>query len=333
MKRLLFIFGFVGLGLFVGVVTAFAQGGTTGDGFPPQSALYADAVLLARLLPFVIALGIGFGVWQAKVRSNESKSSPSSPSVIRHDWGSVIAHWTTTAGFSLGTITGFMVLRWLPYPTDVRFIFAVHYIGSGLVIFGVAGHLAQQAIAGGSGLIPRRFSDIMEAMGVLTEYAGFYGPHGAAFRLNLPKGLRQTFAQTFRSFGIRPPKQLGKYLPAEKVLSYVPWAIVVGVMVVTGLIKSLRFLYPIPPTFIATMTTLHDLSAYASVAMFVVHLAALLLVPHHWPLVISMFTTLIPRKYVEQYLPLWYAELVAKEKGTSSTAPAASVAKPAQTKA
>lgn len=332
MKRLVLTFGFIGLGLFVGVATAFAQGGTTGDGFPPQSGIYADAVLLARILPFVIALGIGFGVWQAKMRANESKSSPSSPSVIRHDRGSVIAHWTVTIGFLLGMITGFMILRWLPYPSDVRFIFALHYVGSGLVLFAVAGHLTQQGIIGSTGLIPRRFKDIMEALGVLTEYAGLYGPDGAAFRLNLPKGFRQTFAETFRSFGIRPPKQLGKYLPAEKVLSYVPWAIVVGVMVITGLIKSFRFLYPIPPTFIALMTTLHDLSAYASVVMLVVHLAALLLVPHHWPLVGSMFTTLIPRKYVEQYLPLWYAELVAQEKG-ASPAPSPSVAKPVQTKA
>jgi hypothetical protein len=183
-------------------------------------------------------------------------------------------------------------------------------------------------------LIPRRLNDVTEALGELTEYAGLYGPDGAAFRLNLPKGIRNTFAETFRSFGIRPPKQLGKYLPAEKVLSYLPWAIIIGTMVITGLIKSFRYLYPIPPTFIATVSTLHDLSAYASVIMLVIHLCAVLLIPRHWPLVVSMFTTRIPRQFVEKYHPLWFKDLVAKEQGTTAApAPAAKVAKPAQTKA
>ena len=333
MKRLLFALGFTGLGLFVSVATAFAQGGTAIGGFPPQSDLYGDAVLLARVLPFMIALGIGFGIWQAKLRLTERKSSPDSPTVIRHDWGSVIQHWTNGLGFIAGMITGFMILRWLPYPSDVRSIFAIHYIGSAFVLFGVASHLAQHVITGGAGLIPRRFKDVTEALGELTEYAGFYGPDGAAFRLNLPKGIRSAIGETFRSFGIRPPKQLGKYLPAEKVLSYAPWAIIITVMVVTGLIKSFRYLYPIPPTFIATMSTLHDLSAYASVFMLAMHLFAVLLIPRHWPLLKSMFTTRISRKFVEKYHPLWFKDLVAKEQASSFVAPAASVAKPAQTKA
>jgi hypothetical protein len=104
-------------------------------------------------------------------------------------------------------------------------------------------------------------------------------------------------------------------------------------MVITGLIKSFRYLYPIPPTFIATVTTLHDLSAYASVVMLVIHLGAVLLIPRHWPLVVSIFTTRIPRQFVEKYHPLWFEDLVAQEQGASSAAPAASVAKPAQTKA
>lgn len=333
MKRLVLTFGFIGLGLFVGVATAFAQGGTTGDGFPPQSALYADAVWLARLLPFVIALGIGFGIWQAKVRSVERKSSPDSPSVIRHDWGVVIQHWSNAIGFFIGMITGFMLLRWLPYPSDVRSIFIIHYIGSAFVLFGVASHLTQHGITGGLGLIPRRFKDVNEALGELTEYAGLYGPDGAAFHLNLPKGLRQTFGETFRAFGFRPPQQLGKYLPAEKVLSYTPWAIIVGTMVVTGLIKSFRYLYPIPPTFIATVSTLHDYSAYASVVMLVIHLCAVLLIPRHWPLVVSIFTTRIPRAFVEKYHSLWYKDLVAQEQASTSVAPATTVAKPVQTEA
>ncbi|MBI5653756.1 MAG: hypothetical protein HZC40_25400 [Chloroflexi bacterium] len=75
--------------------------------------------------------------------------------------------------------------------------------------------------------------------------------------MNIPKAIRTTLAETFKAFGFKQPKNLGKYLPAEKVFSYTPWAIIVTVIIVTGLIKSFRYLYPIPPTFIAQVTTLH----------------------------------------------------------------------------
>lgn len=333
MKRFIYAMGFAGIGLVASAATVLAQGGTSGDGFPPQSLIYADAVVLARVLPFVIALAVGYGMWQAKVRAAEKKSSPSSPTVIRHDWGVVVQHWTNAFGFFIGIITGFMILRWLPYPSDVRLIFAIHYIGSALVVFGVCSHLTQHIITGGTGLIPRKFKDLMDAMGELTEYGGLYGPDGAAFRMNLPKGLRAAFGETFRSFGIRPPKEVGKYLPAEKVLSYTPWAIIVGTIFVTGLIKSLRYLYPISPDFIAIMSTLHDYAAYASVIMLVIHLCAVLLVPRHWLLVVSIINTRIPRAYVEKYHTLWFKDLVAQEQGGAPVSAPAPAAQPAESKA
>ncbi len=326
MKRLLFVLGFAGLGLFVGVATAFAQGGTAGDGFPPQSTLYADAVLLARVLPIVIALGVGIGVWRGKQGLHERKSAPDSPTVIRHDWGTVTAHWFNAVGFIVGMVTGLIALRWLPRPDDMRAIFALHYVGSGLAVFGVAHHLAHQAITAGTGLIPRSFKDWRDGFSEIVEYTGVFGSQNAVLGLKIPKGLREPFAQTLRAFGIRPPKQLGKYLPAEKAFSYTPWAIIIGVIVITGLVKSFRYLYPIPPDFVALMSTLHDWFAVASVVMLAIHLSAVMLVPHNWPLLKSMFTTRVPRKFVEQSHLIWFRELVAQEQETTAPSPSAPTA-------
>ena len=55
------------------------------------------------------------------------------------------------------------------------------------------------------------------------------------------------------------------------------------VRVVTGLIKSLRYLYPVPPTFVAGVTTVHDLFAYLAVAMLVLHLLAARSAARSWP--------------------------------------------------
>jgi cytochrome b subunit of formate dehydrogenase len=261
----------------------------------------------------VAALGIGFGIWQGKTSMRRPKSAPDSPSVTRHDFGTVVAHWLNGIGFIAGMLTGAIILRWLQRPDELRNIFVIHYVGSSLVIFAVASHLAQNAVTGGTGLIPRSFRDIREGLGELVEYTGIFGSRGAAFGLRLPKAIRQPIAEIFASFGIAPPRRMGKFLPAEKVFSYTPWAIIIGVMTLTGLVKVFRYLYPISPSFVAQMTVLHDLFTVVALVMLAIHLSALLLVPRNWPLLVSMFTTRISRKTVELLHPAWFKELQAAE--------------------
>ncbi len=306
--------------LVVTLGTAFAQGGVP-TGFPPETDLYGDAVLLARLLPLVAAAGIGFGIWQGRKSLRQPKSAPNWPYVIRHDFGTVVAHWTNGIGFILGMATGLIALRWLPRPDVMRGVFDIHYIGASLAVFGIAAHLTQNAVTGGMGLIPRSFKDLRDGLGEIVEYTGVFGPEGAVFGIKWPKFIRETFGETFAAFGLRPPRKMGKFLPVEKFFSYTPWAIIITGVVVTGLIKSFRYLYPIAPTFIAPVTMLHDLFAYAAVAMLVIHLSAILLVPRNWPLLISMLTTRVSRRHVQRWHPVWFKELTANEKPVPAAIP------------
>lgn len=318
MKRILIATGAALFGILaVTLGTAFAQGGVP-SGFPPETDLFNDAVLLARIVPLVAALGIGFGVWQARRSLRQPKSAPNSPTVIRHDFGTVVAHWTNAIGFITGIITGLIILRWLPRPDAMRGVFALHYVGASLAVFGIASHLTQNSVTGGMGLIPRSLQDLRNGVAEIGEYLGFFGPDGAVFGIKLPKFIRDTFGETLVIFGLKPTKKIGKFLPIEKVLSYTPWSIIIGVIVVTGLIKSFRYLYPIPPTFIASVSLLHDIFAYAAVVMLVIHLAAVLLVPRNWPLLVSMFTTRVSRRHVQLWHPVWFKELTAKEQAVSA---------------
>jgi len=210
-------------------------------------------------------------------------------------------------------ITGAIILRWLQRPDELRNIFVIHYVGAGTVLFGVASHLTQNAVTGGMGLIPRSFKDVREALGELVEDTGVFGSSGASFGLKLPKMIRQPIAEIFVSFGIAPPKRMGKFLPAEKVFSYLPWLVIITVIVVTGLVKVFRYLYPIPSPFVAQMSALHDLFTAVAVVMLAIHLAAVVLVPRNWPLLVSMFTTRISRKHVERWHPAWFKSLQAAE--------------------
>ncbi|MBI3536100.1 MAG: cytochrome b/b6 domain-containing protein [Chloroflexi bacterium] len=308
MKRILIFFSvIVIISLFMPVGNALAQDGTPG-GFPPPTDLYNDAVLLARFIPFLVAIGFGFGIWQAKINSRRV-TAPDSPTITRHDLGTVIAHWSNAIGFMTGMLTGAIVLRWLPRPDEMRGIFQIHYIAAGLALFGLASHLAQNIVSGGAGLLPRSLREVREGIAEIIGYSGIFGTELAVFGIKLPKGLRKPLAEIFVAFGIAPPKRLGKFLPAEKVFSYLPWAIIVSVIVVTGLIKSVRYLFAIPPSFVATMTTLHDLFSIAAIVMLALHLSAVLLVPHNWPLLISMFTTRIKTDFVQAHHPLWYEKL------------------------
>jgi cytochrome b subunit of formate dehydrogenase len=319
--------------LVVSLNSAFAQSVVSGGGFPAQTDLFNDAVMLARVLPFVVLLGIGFGVWQAKTTCRQRKSAPDSPFVIRHDLGTVIAHWTNGIGLMVGMLTGLIVLRWLPRPDELRSVFELHYIGASLAIFGIVSHLAQNAVTGGMGLLPRSFKDLRDGLSEMVEYTGIFGPDRAVFGIKLPKAIRETLAETFAMFGLKPNSKLGKFLPVEKVFSYTPWMIIIAVLVGTGLIKSFRYLYPIPPTFIAQVSFVHDVFAYASIVMLGLHLAAILLVPRHWPLLGSMLTTRLSRQIVQRWHPAWYKELTAREQGVTAALTTPSAPNPEQAQA
>jgi cytochrome b subunit of formate dehydrogenase len=93
------------------------------------------------------------------------------------------------------------------------------------------------------------------------------------------------------------------------MLSYPPWFILMAVIVVTGIIKLLKYIYTIPGSIVTTATTIHDLATYAIGVMLIFHLLPLLLVPANWPLLLSMFKSTVPRAYVEERHPVWYKRL------------------------
>ncbi len=207
-----------------------------------------------------------------------------------------------------------MVLRWTGRPVELRLAFVLHYAGAALTLFAIFNHLIRHGVSGGTGLIPKRLSVIRDMIGELFEYIGVFGPQGAVLRIPWPKAIRQPIARYVRALLGYKPHEHGKYLATEQTLSYPPWSILIGLIVVTGLIKVLRYVYEIPSAVVATTTAIHDLTAIAIGVMLVIHLLPLLLVPANWPLLLSMFKTTVPRKYAEERHPLWYKQLQSSRK-------------------
>jgi cytochrome b subunit of formate dehydrogenase len=283
------------------------------DGWPPQSTLFNDALFLAQVVPFIIALGIIVGIIQARAAARAGGDAIVEDVVRRHDTGTIIAHWMNAFGLILGFVTGAIVLGWASSALELRMVFILHYVGAALALFAIFNHLTRHGVSGGTGLIPKRLSVIRDTVGELLEYTGLFGPEGAVLRLRLPKAIRQPIARYARGLLGYRPHEHGKYLATEQTLSYPPWAILIGLITVTGLIKTLRYVYEIPSTVVATATTIHDLTAVAIGVMLVIHLLPLLLIPANWPLLMSIFRSTVPRKYVEERHPIWYKALRGKK--------------------
>jgi cytochrome b subunit of formate dehydrogenase len=291
-----------------------------GEGWPEQTALFTDARFLARAAPFLIALGIIVGVVQARAAARGGGDAILGEQVRRHDLGTVLAHWMNAVGVFLCLVTGAMVLRWVGRGLELRLVFVIHYCGAALILFAIFNHLARHGVSGGTGLIPKGFSVIRDAIGELLEYAGLFGPEGAALRFPWPKALRQPIAKYVRALLGYKPYSSAKFLPTEQVLSYAPWALWLSLIVITGSIKVLKYVYALPGSLVATATAVHDIVALIIGVSIVIHVLPLLLVPANWPLLLSMFKTTVPRKYAQDRHPLWYRELQAK---ASSPTPSA----------
>lgn len=293
-----------------------------GDGWPPQTALFNDARLLAQAAPFLIGLAIVVGLFQARAAAQGGGDALLGDQVRRHDTGTILAHWINAFGLIACLVTGAMILGWTSRVLELRLAFVIHYIGAALMLFGIFNHLSRHGVSGGSGLIPKRLSVIRDLIGELFEYIGLFGPDGAVLRIPWPKAVRQPIAKYVRALLGYKPSDHGKYLATEQTLSYPPWAILVTLIVVTGLIKLMKYVYAVPGPIVATATAVHDLAALAIGVMLVIHLLPLLLIPANWPLLLSMFRTTVPKKYVEERHPVWYKQLLARH-GAREAAPEA----------
>jgi cytochrome b subunit of formate dehydrogenase len=282
------------------------------SGFPPQTALFNDANFTARMVPFIIALGIVAGIYQARKTFREGSDAIVNDSVRRHDYSVIITHWMNAFGMITGLVSGAIVLRWVARPEQVRLIFIIHYLGAGLVLFAIFNHLARQGVSGGTGLIPKSLGVIRDTIGELFGYLGVFGPDEAVLHIPWPSGIRKPIARYIKALLGYKQSRTGKYLATEQTVSYPPWAILIGIIVVTGLIKMMRYVYPIPNTLVASVTAIHDLAAIAIGLMLVIHLLPLLLVPANWPLLLSMFRTTVPLEYVKKRHPAWYHELTGE---------------------
>lgn len=276
------------------------------------SSLYALGLSFARLLPFVVAAGAAFGLLFRSDSNRAASAREGDDTVRRHELPEVVTHWINAAGIGLGLLTAAMLLRWLRNPLSLNTTYLLHYIGAGLTVGAVAHYVAYEAAGGGGRLLIRSWSDVRSALGEVIGYLGVFRDRRGVFGMQLAPAVRRPLQRVVRALRLAPGPA-GKYLAAEKAVSLPIWSLLIAIIIVTGVIKAARYVYPVPGNVLRGATYLHDGSTIFFVAFLLIHAASTTLVPRNWPLLRSMFTTRISRRYVREHLPEWERELEAGE--------------------
>lgn len=235
---------------------AWAIAGQAASGTQPWSSELSDALVLAKAVPFALALGVAAGLLRGRSRPERRADG----SVRRFARWTVVMHGVTAAGFLLALPTG--VWQYLggildapfPLPVPLYVFYRVHYAGALVILFAAAAFLTAWWWRGERGLLVPRGGWTAHLRGLADELGR---PTGPALARILRLDLRP-----------RPPES-GPFTFYEKVVSFPTWTFAIGLITVTGLVKAMRYVFPVPGP------VLYWSSAFHVMAMVVIMLKTL----------------------------------------------------------
>jgi cytochrome b subunit of formate dehydrogenase len=210
--------------------------------------------------------------------------------VVRHGWIELAGHWAIALSGLLLLLSGMfelpMAARYkitaIPgfgWSGDFIISLYIHYVASVVFIAAAFFHLAYHGLLRDWGLLPRK-GDMKASIDVVKSFFGF---------------------------GEEPP--FDKYLPEQR-LAYLGTAVIIGVLVLTGLIKTYKNVYApdLSHALVFWATTLHNLFFVLFILVFVGHIGAILLKPNR-PMIRGIFTGAVRLDYAKHRHPLWLAEI------------------------
>jgi cytochrome b subunit of formate dehydrogenase len=277
----------IGAGVLVAAtLNIFAQ---QSAGAQPWSNELADNIMFARTLPFILAFGVAAGMFGAATAERARSSKPGH--VRRFSRATVFGHWIITIGFLLALPTGMwqylggIIDKEAPFP--LYLIYRVHYIGAAIILFSVVYFLVYWWQTGHHGLyVP----------------LGQWRRHLSGFARELPPSVGRRVARLFRVSIDGAPAEAGQFTYYETAFSFPMWSIGIGLITITGLIKALRYLMPVPELILFGASTLHVAAMVLLVLKVLDHLRYTFA---RWPLVVAMVTTWVSDTYARAHFPGW----------------------------
>jgi hypothetical protein len=303
------ILGLAVIVFIVGVGVSYAE---WASGVQPWGQLLTDNFLFARSLPFTIGLGIGFGFWRASGWTGGTRIR--NGAVRRFAPSTVWLH--ALAGIALATLLatgGWQYLKGLlgtDSPIYMGTVYRIHFVAASALIFVAVALVTDWLMRGENSLTISKGQFIRSMRGLAHE---------------LPKPLRLTLGYTLGLDLRRAPPPTDEFTYYERLVSFPTWELAIGLIIVTGVIKAMRYVYPIPGDLLYWVSAVHVGSGVLLGLKLLDHLRYVL-APSRWPLMASMATGWIAESYVQRFHPDWYARMSAGARAATATSTAMSEA-------
>lgn len=264
----------------------------------PWGPVLGDNVIFGRALPLIIALGMLVGAAHALFKIGKV-SPPVDGKVRRFSGVTIVNHWVNAVGFLLALTTG--AIQYLegildvPPPFPHYLIYRLHYIGAALIIFSTTTFLTHALLTSDWRLLPPRGRWMLHLRGLVAE---------------LPRPLGTLLAAIVGLNLRRPAPDVGQFTYYEKTVSFPIWAFLIILITSTGLIKAMRYVYPVSGTVLYWASFFHVAAMVMIAAKLLDHLRYVI-APSRWELFKAMVTGWVSEGYVKRFHPAWYRELTA----------------------
>jgi len=291
------------VGIALSYVIFFAGG-------QPWGQLLGDNFLFARSLPFTIGAGIAIGFWRASgwhwgPDQRDQKIRRFAPSTV-------LLH--ALAGVALLTLIatgGWQYLKGLTAadsPIYMGTVYRVHYIAASLLIFVSVVFVTDWLLRGEKSLTIGSGQFIRTMRGLAHELPR---PIGTLIGYGLGLDLR------------RAPPPTEQFTYYERAISFPLWELSIALIVVTGVIKAMRYAYPIVPGEVLYWVSAIHVGAGVLLGLKLLDHLRYVLAPSRWQLMIAMASGWIPAGYVQRFHAGWYARITSASAPATAASPSA----------
>jgi len=288
------------------------------SGVQPWGQLLTDNFLFARSLPFTVGAGIALGFWRASGWHWGPDRRPADQAIRRFAPSTIVLH--ALAGVALvGLIAtgGWQYLKGLlaaDSPIYMGTVYRIHYLAASLLIFVTVVFVTDWLLRGEKSLTIGKGQFIRTMRGLAHELPK---PIGTIIGYGLGLDLR------------RAPPHAEEFTYYERAISFPTWELSIGLIIVTGVIKAMRYAYPIVPGEVLYWVSAIHVGAGVLLGLKLLDHLRYVLAPSRWPLMISMASGWIPAGYVQRFHPGWYARITSGSAAAGAAAPGSATTSPA----
>ncbi|GAC1312889.1 MAG: hypothetical protein NVSMB2_00020 [Chloroflexota bacterium] len=279
--------------LVVGFAVSFSQ---WGSGAQPWGQLLGDNFWFARTLPFSLGFAVILGYWRA-ANWTDGTARRSDGAIRRFARSTIVLH--AVAGIALVALVatgGWQYLKGLldaETPIYMGTVYRIHYIAATVLII-VSVTLATDWLLRGENALGLAGGQRMRAWRGLSH--------------ELPRPIGHLLGYLMGMNMQRPGPATEQFTFYERAVSFPTWNLAIGLIIITGVIKAMRYIYPIPGDVLYWTSAAH-VGAGVLLALKVLDHLRYVLAPSRWPLMTAMWTGWIPEGYVRRFHPAWYARL------------------------